>query len=865
VESPALMDSVSSDLISQAGAGDAAGALRLVAGATVSDGKYAVVRGLPDRYVNTQMNSVRLPSADSDKRAVQLDQFPSGVIQSIQVSKTFTPDQQGDASGGAVNVVLKGIPDSRIVDFKAGTSYNRQVTGRGDFLTYQDGGINFLGIDTERHKLPWDAVFSGPVGVIERPSPDVYSFSIDAGGKSSEFLGFKTGGFMNIYYNRDATSYKKGTNESWWILSPGAPMTPRYDQGSPDYGPPVSNDFRTSLFDASESTAELQWGGLLTVGIESDTQRLTMVAMYTRVTQDTATLYEDTKGKSYYFPGSSPDDPYCDANINQDAAPYIRTETLEYTERSTTTFQINGDHKLPISKIGFDHSFAILPPEFDWTVALSGSEFYQPDKRLFGSRWNAPVFSAGLGEIKPAQYLEYKPAANVNLGNLQMIWKDITETSDQFFWNAKLPFQQWTGDTGYFKAGWFHDRVDRQYTQQSFSNIRDLSAPAPTFYGRWQDFWSVQFQYQENPISASNIDTDYYGEQEIQAWYYMLDVPLWSAFKVVFGTRFERTDLTIACSPESNVFWIPPGGDKDVLMKPGDGNVMFAQTNRLPAYGFQFTPIKEVSFRGSYSQTIARQTFKELAPIQQMEYLGDDIFVGNPTLQISTVKNYDLRLDYTPYSGSLFSLSWFKKDIKGPIEYVQKLESGHSYFYTTPLNYPKGGIRGIEFEARSDMGHFWKILNGLTLGANGTFIESWVELPYEEMTKLMAPKFSVWMPSRDMMNAPDHLYNFYLTYDLKKIGGRFGVFYTIKGDTLVVGAGPAKDGYIPNVYAKEYGSLNMTYSQKVNDWCNVGLQAKNMTNPSIQEVYRADTLFADVVKTSYRKGIDWSANVTLKW
>ncbi|HVS08366.1 MAG TPA: carboxypeptidase regulatory-like domain-containing protein, partial [Planctomycetota bacterium] len=95
-ESPALMDSISADLISRAGAGDAASALRLVAGASVQDGRTAVIRGLPDRYVSSQMNAVRLPSAVEDKRAVELDQFPAPVLESIQVSKTFTPDQQGD-------------------------------------------------------------------------------------------------------------------------------------------------------------------------------------------------------------------------------------------------------------------------------------------------------------------------------------------------------------------------------------------------------------------------------------------------------------------------------------------------------------------------------------------------------------------------------------------------------------------------------------------------------------------------------------------------------------------------------------------------------------------------------------------------
>ena len=119
----ALMDSISADLMSRAGASDAASALKLVAGASVQNGKSAVIRGLPDRYVSSQMNGVRLPTADEDKRAVELDQFPSAVIESIQVSKTFTPDQQGDASGGAVNVVLKSVPEENTIKVSISTSF----------------------------------------------------------------------------------------------------------------------------------------------------------------------------------------------------------------------------------------------------------------------------------------------------------------------------------------------------------------------------------------------------------------------------------------------------------------------------------------------------------------------------------------------------------------------------------------------------------------------------------------------------------------------------------------------------------------------------------------------------------------------
>ncbi len=77
LESPQLLDSVGVEMITRSGAADAAAVLLLVPGASLQDGKYAVIRGLPDRYVSTLLDGVRLPSADPNKRAVKLDQFPS--------------------------------------------------------------------------------------------------------------------------------------------------------------------------------------------------------------------------------------------------------------------------------------------------------------------------------------------------------------------------------------------------------------------------------------------------------------------------------------------------------------------------------------------------------------------------------------------------------------------------------------------------------------------------------------------------------------------------------------------------------------------------------------------------------------------
>lgn len=346
-ESPALMDSISSELMSIAGAGDAASALRLVAGASIQDGKYAVIRGLPDRYVNTQINRVRLPTSDEDKRAVQLDQFPSPAIDSIQVSKTFTPDQQGDASGGAVNIELKGIPDEFLFKLSGQSSFNTQVVGNNRFLTYRDRNLDIFGFD--KTGIPATGQFSPIVGVAHDDAPIDYKWSIATGGKRDLNPVLTLGGFVSFFYERDSSYYDRGINDRYWVDGPGNPMSPLIIQGAPDQG-----DFKTQLFDITQGSEEVKWGSLGLLGLESEEHSLTFTHLYTRSAEKQATLAEDTRGKLHYFPDYVRDDPHHPGNRQRDAAPFLRTETLEYTERYTQMFQLGGLHQLPSPTITID-------------------------------------------------------------------------------------------------------------------------------------------------------------------------------------------------------------------------------------------------------------------------------------------------------------------------------------------------------------------------------------------------------------------------------------------------------------------------------------------------------------------------------
>ena len=826
-----------------------------------------MVRGLPDRYVSSQMNGVRLPTADADKRAVQLDQFPSELIESIQVSKTFTPDQQGDASGGAVNVVLKGIPDATVLKFSAGTEYNTQTPDKGEFITYKGGGVNFSGIDDGGRDMQTPGMnWNGAVGVSRGDPPPTYNWSLTAGGKKEVLDGLKVGGLGNFYYKQKTSSYDNGTDDSYWLKGPGRVMTPQTKQGAPSSTGIESGDsFKTALFDVSQGSEEVQWGGLGAVGLETENNKLMLLYMRTQSTEDTATLAEDTRGKDYFVtsqvPGYDPRAPY---DGYQDAAPYLRSETLEYVERKTDTLQLRGDHTLPFPETGIPGYFVLLPPELDWTVAKSMSGLNSPDKRMFGSTWKPGTPDTVWGSTTfpgiPAGYYANKGEAAYTLGNVQRIWKDISEESEQYSVNGKIPFEQWSGDKGYLKAGVFNDKVKREYNQDSFSNLngpgtgnQDTGPSLP-----WDEYWSSVFPAEGHKILATEIDVDYKAEQKISAVYYMLDVPLCPFFKVLGGQRVEKTDLSIVLNPDTEVY-APDGKGGSEYLTAKDFGV--EQQDILPALGFELKPHDKLTIRASYSETVARQTFKEMTPIQQMEYLGGDVFIGNSDLTMSAVKNYDLRADYTPFDGSLVSASWFKKEIRNPIEYVQSYAANIGT-YTTPVNYPAGELTGYEFEVRQQLGRFWDPLKGLEIGANATFIQSQVTLSDDEAG--MLESFGYPEKTRDMMNAPAYLYNLNLTYDIEKTGTRLGFFYTVQGDTLVAGSGVSQ-GYMPSVYAKEYGTLNFSVSQKIGEHWKVNFKAKNLLDPEIQEVYRSEYTEGDTVKTSYTKGIEYSISASYEF
>ena len=846
LESPQLLDSVGVEMIQRSGASDAAAVLLLVPGATLQDGKYAVIRGLPDRYVSTLLDGVRLPTADPNKRAVKLDQFPAAVIQSVDVSKTFTPDQQGESSGGAVNIVLKEIPDEGFLQIKSQIGFNSQVKD-GQFLTYRGGGLGFWGDNSTLKNgpdgEPWP---NNPTSTQFGEAPTIWKWSV-AGGDSWEIDdGVRVGAFGNFFYDSDASAYSDGQLNYLEQAGVGTGLRPE-QYGTPD-------DFYTQMYDVTQGTQSIQWGGMGIVGLESEDTKVSAKYLYTLLSEDQSVLLTNTRGKEFYFPGYDPNDPLSPGAgfVDQDKSPWTRLETLDYSQLSTQSMILSGQHRLdflgPSDDDARDESSPVelSAPVVDWKFSLSKAREEQPDQTQFAAKWKNTV--PLVPPPNPPLLTLYqhweslRPAQNTNIGWVQHITYINEENSTQGQVNGKLPFTQWDDRDGYIKAGGFVDVVDRSWTKDSFTNREDTDTSYPGAIidnppgVPFSNPWSAVFPAQGHVVSQSTYDISYDGNQDILAGYLMADMPINETMNIIGGCRIENTQMSTTVIPDVDAVWIDV--DTQTVQNfsgPNEWDAAFTQLDILPMIGWNWNIEEDLVLRTAFAQTLARPNFFELAPVLQYEYIGAPIFIGNPQLTMSSLNNYDVRLDWTPYEKWLISGSLFYKQITNPIQYVQRYTEG--FAYNTALNLPEATLFGAELEARWTLvpmlGEEW---DGLAFGTNFTYMQSEVTLSQFDQQQLA--DYGVNASSQPMTATPDFLFNANLTYDYRPLGTSFGVFYTLKGNSLVSAANPHTVLLTPAIYQLGYGTLNASISQEILQGLRFTAAAKNLTNPDIQTQYQ---------------------------
>ncbi|MFO7936506.1 MAG: TonB-dependent receptor [Kiritimatiellia bacterium] len=911
MDSVASFDAVSADTISRAGASDAASALKLVSGATVQEGKYAVVRGLPDRYVNSQINGVRLPTADPEKRAVQLDQFPSAMIESIRVSKIFMPDQQGDATGGAIDIRLKRIPDKTIAKASIGMAWNDNITGH-NLLSSKDGGVPYWADDNGDHALPvgvdafnyfedlepdgreptsqrrWDSIsrdpdenaalqaawknywgakanqnnlFSDAISPIYKKADPGTSWSAVIGDKFDLSDDVRWGFLGTFSYKYDVSGYRKGRLEKHIVRNEGTEEDPSL----------VMDDWhyfgRSSTYDVEKGTESVLWGGALATGFESPWINIGLTYLRSQAAENSVSRIRDDSQYDY------------DTGIGQ----IWQDHSIYYSERMTETTLLEVEHPwffLPDDMDVTDGRewFVFNPPVTDWAISRNKTSLYEPDRRLFSQEY---------ADSSPDADGVWQKAAD--FGALERRWRDIEENGWQYKVNQKIPFRIWDETEGFFKGGYFEDQVKRRYVQDTYLyDSTGVDGGYATYtWNPWEDLsdnFELGYPDKSQPwvqgwmAEPAGFDIDYSGDQNIKAWYWMADVPVCKYLSFQGGLRVEKTEISARMKPSDGTYG--SGFAIYTLEERDDGSMNISslqiddeeqleeytpnldRNDRLPALGTTITPIDKLNLRLNWSETVARPTFKELMPVAYKESATSDTYFGNPSLKMSEIENYDVRLEYMPSAGQLISVSYFYKDLKDPID-VRAFNYNEGDMFITPVNYPEGEISGWEFEVRQDMGAWWKYAKGLTLGFNLTLMDSEVTRPadeYETLKEFGADK------TRRMAGQPDYILGTYAMYDIEDWGTSFGLFFNRRGDALASGDSyhGEYDVYVPCIYEEALEQLDFTFSQKFLDRWAVSFKVKNLLDPQVKRMYRTED-GKEALRSSYRKGREYSISLSCEW
>ncbi|MEI6645203.1 MAG: TonB-dependent receptor [bacterium] len=895
-QSSTLMDNVGSDMMSKAGASTAAAALKMITGATIQDGKYAVIRGLGDRYTSTSLNGIRMPNADRDKRAVSMDQIPSALIESVQVTKSFMPDQQGDATSG-INIKTKGVPDKTVLQASVSTEYDSNATWNDHFKSYSGGGNGFGGVRGLTRLDFWDKTTGNyPRGGEEKTQggttstdkqfsneiqnkapPQNYGFKL-AAGDFIEVGDWKFGGLLLGSYSQKY-KYRFGIQNALdkparvkdYSLDPSQQQTVEFSQD------------------------EQLWSAGLTLGAKNEYNDIRFTTLYTHQSKDTVELrYKPSLNPDPIVTGvdntvvgwtpGRPPKPILDPTARRTEQIYSRdfNAVMQYTENANGIMQLAGEHK-----------FSFLNDSvLDWSGSYNMAECIEPDRRQIGGGYvRKDMLSSVNTATYPATPVWSTPtlvaSTNYMTAGIERRWQDTREDDLQLQTNYKQPYTVAEGWDGWFKTGLFYDSVARTYRNR-IHKVDGGQIPANSE----TDF--TGFSGAVDPTSLGTIfseSMEYDGTQDIMATYLMGRVPLPEWIDLVGGARLENTIMNTKVFPAVNnsSFYIYDKVTEEMVAKyptaytvndlgliarnsatPGEADASIDQTDILPALAINVKPIEEISLRLTYAETIARPTFKEITPVKYTDYDSSRVFLGNPDLKMSALKNYDARLEWRPDKNKpdIVAVSIFYKTIENPIQYSVRSAINPDVDYIYPENYGNAEIKGLELEARKSFGFLSSYLESFSLGGNMTMQESKVKYREDIRKQLLAQ--GIGNSSRPMDGQSDILANVNLLFENEATGLNAGLFYNWRGETYAAGDTASPGNYFPAIVENPYGTLDFVIGYKFRFGDNrysptwrLGLEFKNLLDPAIETVSR--TPYGDFARTSYTMGRIFGISLGCNW
>ncbi|MFN2430057.1 MAG: TonB-dependent receptor domain-containing protein [Cryomorphaceae bacterium] len=787
-KSAATMDGISSARMQLTGDATAVEAAKRVTGVTIEGGKYIYIRGLGDRYSKTTLNGVDIPGLDPDKNTIQMDIFPSNLIDNIMVTKNFTADLPADFTGGILNVETKAFPESKILSVSAGVSYNPSMHFNENSLTYDGGATDFLGFDDGTRALPERARLQNVPTPINGDSDEevnqfVRSFDPQLGAKRQmSFMDYSLG--FNL---ADQIELKPKSNDSYspklgYIFSLSYKAENRY------YDDFINAEYQRTL--SSPDIYELQYSDIFTgqVGEQNvlvgalgglaykgqhNKYRLTAMRLQSgerRTGQFNLDNNGQAVGQSGYIAGS---------------------DNLEYNERSLTNILLNGTHILPVS--GW---------EIDWRISPTISTSDDPDirKTAFTQTAVDTSFIAGAG------------------GNPSRIWRELDETSATAKVDLTKDFKA-MGRDAKLKFGGLYTYKVRNYEilffDVQFFGSQNWPNPVPSAVLDPENIFpnSPNNLYYQSGNNDPNPNA-YESNVNSTAAYVSTELSPLPNLKTILGLRME------------NYVQRHTGRDQrysqgdEVNGRNLDNEKVLDAMDLFPSAIFIYALNENQNLRASYSRTIARPSFKELSFAQILDPITNRIFNGslfpypewNGELTETRIDNFDVRWELFQERGQLLSASGFYKKFDNPIELV-RIPAQQTSTEFQPRNVGQGQLYGIELEFRKSLEFITPTLSNFNVSGNITFVYSEIDMTDTEFNgrKNFERTGETIERTRDMQGQSPYVINAGLGYTDTDLGLDAGLFYNVKGPTLFL----VSSGLYPDVYSEPFHSLNFSINKQL--------------------------------------------------
>ena len=186
-----------------------ANALQRVSGVTIEksssgEARYPIIRGMEKRYINTLINGIKIPSPDNKNRFIPLDLFPSELLERLEVGKSLTPNMEGDAIGGTINLVMKDAPEHLLLQANAAGGYNTSFPDQ-KFSQFDNATMNLQSPAQVKGNTYVATLSDFPLthlNYTEKSKPTNSTFGLTFGnrfGKDNKFGFIISGSFQNIY------------------------------------------------------------------------------------------------------------------------------------------------------------------------------------------------------------------------------------------------------------------------------------------------------------------------------------------------------------------------------------------------------------------------------------------------------------------------------------------------------------------------------------------------------------------------------------------------------------------------------------------------------------------------------------------